>query len=72
MLESDKLTLDRDWCRKQSDRFASWEMFRRSVMHETSVPMNNGELCDTIGISSSYTIRLLKSLQKRLDIKDAE
>ena len=72
MLESDKLTLDRDWCREQSDRFASWEMFRRSVMHETSVPMNNGELCDIIGISSSYTIRLLKSLQKRLDIKDAE
>lgn len=41
-------------------------------MHETSVPMNNGELCDIIGISSSYTIRLLKSLKKRLDIKDAE
>jgi hypothetical protein len=72
MLESDKLTLDRDWCREQSDRLASWEIFRRSVMHETSVPMNNGELCDIIGISSSYTIRLLKSLQRRLDNKNAE
>jgi hypothetical protein len=72
MLESDKLTLDRNWCREQSDRFASWEILRRTVLHETSVPMNNGELCDIIGVSSSYTIRLLKSLQKRPDTEDAE
>ena len=72
MLASEELTLDRDWCRKQSDRFAAWEMFRRTILHETSVPMTNGQLCDTIGISSSYTIRLLKSLQKRLHAENAE
>ena len=41
-------------------------------MHETSVPMTNGQLCDIIGVSPSYTIRLLKSIQKRLDTEDAE
>ena len=54
------------------DRFASWEIFRRTVLHETSVPMTNAELCDTIGVSSTYTVRLLKSIQKRLFLEDAE
>ena len=72
MLASEELTMDRNWCREQSDRLASWEILRRTVLHETSVPMTNGQLCDTMGISSSYTIRLLKSIQKRLDTEDAE
>jgi hypothetical protein len=65
-------TLDREWCREQVDRFASWEIFRRTVLHETRVPMTNAELCDTIGVSSTYTVRLLKSIQKRLFLEDAE
>ena len=72
MSASEELTLDRNWCREQSDRFASWEIFKRTVLHETTIPMTNGELCDTIGVSSSYTIRLLKSIQKRLDSNNAE
>jgi hypothetical protein len=65
-------TLNREWCREQSDRFAAWEIFRRYVLHETRVPMTNGELCDTIGVSSTYTIRLLKSIQKRLEEENAK
>jgi hypothetical protein len=72
MSASEELTLDRNWCREQSDRLASWEIFKRTVLHETTIPMTNGELCDTIGVSSSYTIRLLKSIQKRLDSNNAE
>jgi hypothetical protein len=51
---------------------ASWEILRRHVMHESGVPMTNGDLCDTIGVSSTYTIRLLKSIKKRLDEDNAE
>ena len=72
MSESDKLTLDRNWCKEQTNRFAAWEILRRTVMHETTLPMTNGELCDIIGVSSSYPIRLLKSIQKRLDTDNAE
>ena len=61
------ITLDRNWCREQVDRLAAWEMLRRYVLHETRVPMTNAELCDTIGVSSTYTIRLLKSVHKRLE-----
>jgi hypothetical protein len=71
MSENEDITMDRYWCREQTDRFASWEILRRYVMHECGVPMTNGHLCDTIGISSTYTIRLLKSIQKRLDNDNA-
>lgn len=66
------LTMDRDWCREQSDRFASWEILRRYVLHESGVSMTNGDLCDTIGVSSTYTIRLLKSIQTRLAEENAK
>ena len=60
------ITLNRDWCKEQVDRLCAWEILRRYVLHETSVPMTNEELCDTIGVSSTHVIRLLKSVQKRL------
>ena len=60
------ITLDREWCKEQVDRLCAWEILRRYVLHETSVAMTNEELCDTIGVSSTYTIRLLKSVHKRL------
>ena len=66
------ITLDRNWCREQADRLASWEILRRYVLHLTELPMTNAELCDTIGVSSTYTIRLLKSIQKRINPEDAE
>ena len=66
------ITLDRTWCREQADRLASWEILRRYVLHLTELPMTNAELCDTIGVSSTYTIRLLKSIQKRINPEDAE
>lgn len=72
MLENEHITLDRNWCREQSDRLASWEILRRHVLHESGVAMTNGDLCDTIGVSSTYTIRLLKSIQKRLAEENAE
>jgi hypothetical protein len=72
MSESKDITLDRVWCREQSDRLASWEILRRHVMHSSGISMTNGDLCDTIGVSSTYTIRLLKSIQKRLDDDNAE
>lgn len=72
MLENEHITLDRNWCREQSDRLASWEILRRHVLHESGVAMTNGDLCDTIGVSSTYTIRLLKSIKKRLDEDNAE
>jgi hypothetical protein len=64
--------MDRTWCREQADRLASWEVLRRYVLHLTELPMTNAELCDTIGVSSTYTIRLLKSIQKRINPEDAE
>jgi hypothetical protein len=64
--KEDDITLNREWCKEQVDRLSSWEILRRYVMHETSVQMTNAELCDTIGVSSTYTIRLLKSVHKRL------
>ena len=64
--KEDDITLNREWCKEQVDRFSAWEIFRRYVLHETSVQMTNAELCDTIGVSSTYTIRLLKSVHKRL------
>jgi hypothetical protein len=64
--------MDRTWCREQADRLASWEVLRRHVLHLTELPMTNAELCDTIGVSSTYTIRLLKSIQKRINPEDAE
>ena len=66
------ITLDRSWCREQTDRFISWEILRRFILHETGVPMTNEELCDTIGVSSSHTIRLLHSIQNRLNSENAE
>ena len=62
----DDITLNREWCKEQVDRLCSWEILRRYVLHETSVTMTNEELCDTIGVSSTHVIRLLKSVQKRL------
>ena len=61
----DDITLNREWCKEQVDRLCSWEILRRYVLHETSVAMTNEELCDTIGVSSTHTIRLLKSVQRR-------
>jgi len=72
MSENRDITLDRKWCREQTDRLASWEILRRYVLHQTGVPMTNEELCDTIGVSSAYTIRLLKSIQQRINPEDAE
>ena len=72
MSANKNITLDRDWCREQSDRLASWEILRRYVLHESGVSMTNGDLCDTIGVSSTYTIRLLKSIQKRLAEQNAK
>jgi len=69
---SEDITTDRNWCREQSDRLESWEILRRHVMHESGVQMTNADLCDTIGVSSTYTIRLLKSIQKRLELQNAE
>jgi len=66
MLDSE-VTTNRKWCREQSDRFLAWEMLKRTVLHETSIAMTNEELCDTIGVSSSHTIRLLNSIQERLN-----
>lgn len=68
--KEDDITLNREWCKEQVDRFSAWEIFRRYVLHETSVQMTNAELCDTIGVSSTYTIRLLKSVHKRLNPKN--
>ena len=65
--KEDDITLNREWCKEQVDRLCAWEILRRYVLHETSVPMTNEELCDTIGVSSTYTIRLLKSVHKRLE-----
>ena len=64
--KEDDITLNREWCKEQVDRFCAWEILRSYVLHETSVPMTNEELCDTIGVSSTHVIRLLKSVQKRL------
>ena len=72
MSSNEDITLDRTWCREQADRLASWEVLRRYVLHLTELPMTNAELCDTIGVSSTYTIRLLKSIQKRINPEDAE
>ena len=72
MSSKEDITLDRNWCREQTDRLASWEVLRRYVLHLTELPMTNAELCDTIGVSSTYTIRLLKTIQKRINPDDAE
>ena len=69
---TEDITTDRNWCREQSDSLASWEILRRHVLHESGVQMTNADLCDTIGVSPTYTIRLLKSIQKRLHSQDAE
>lgn len=68
--KEDDITLNREWCKEQVDRLSSWEILRRYVLHETSVSMTNAELYDTIGVSSTYTIRLLKSVQERLKTKN--
>jgi hypothetical protein len=72
MSESEDITMDRSWCREQSDRFASWEILKRYVTHESGVAMTNRDLCDTIGVSSTQTIRLLESIKKRLAEDNAE
>jgi ABC-type antimicrobial peptide transport system permease subunit len=64
------ITLDRNWCKEQVERLSAWEILRRYVLHETRIPMTNAELCDTIGVSSTYTIRLLKSVHNRLESKN--
>jgi hypothetical protein len=69
---TEDITTDRNWCREQSDRLASWEILRRHVLHQSRIPMTNDDLCDTIGVSSTYTIRLLKSIRKRLTLQDDE
>ena len=47
---TEDITTDRNWCREQSDRLASWEILRRHVLHESGVQMTNADLCDTIGV----------------------
>jgi hypothetical protein len=72
ILHHNHVTMNRKWCREQTNRLASWEILRRHVLHQTRLPMTNEEICDTIGVSSSYTIRLLKGIQKRINTEDAE
>ena len=71
MLKEDQITLDRKWRKQNADRLIAWELFRRYILHSTSVPMTNEELCDTIGVSNSYTIRLLNTIRERLNPDDA-
>jgi len=70
--EERDITTDRKWCNEQSERLASWEILRRHVLHQSRIPMTNDDLCDTIGVSDNYTIRLLKSIRKRLTLPDDE
>ncbi len=70
--EDRDITTDRKWCNEQAERLASWEILRRHVLHQSRIPMTNDDLCDTIGVSSTYTIRLLKSIRKRLTLQDDE
>ena len=60
-------TLDQSWCREQSDRLMSFEILRRYVLHETSVPMSTEDLYDKIGVSKTYVRRLLKSIPEKLN-----
>lgn len=62
-------TLDRKWCRENSDRLASFEILKRYVKHETKVPMSHEDLYDKIGVSKTQWWRLLQSLKERLNDK---
>jgi hypothetical protein len=66
-MSNKECTTDRAWCRDQSDRLLNWEIFRRSVMHETEVPMSTDDLYDKIGISKTYIRRLLQSIPEKLN-----
>jgi hypothetical protein len=65
--EDDKISTPA-WNREQIDRFASWEIFRRQILGEASLPMSNMELCDRIGVSPKYPFCLIKTIQRRLNL----
>lgn len=42
------ITLDKKWCKEQSDRLLNWEFFVSSITHSDSF-LSLSELCDRIG-----------------------
>ena len=42
------VTLDKKWCKQQSDRLLDWEYFVSCVTHSDSF-LSHSELCDRIG-----------------------
>jgi len=60
-------TLSQTWCREQSNRLMAFEILKRHVRHETSVPMLTEDLYDKIGVSKTYIRRLLKSIPDKLN-----
>jgi len=60
-------TLSQKWCREQSDRFMAFEILRRHVLHESTLPMSTDDLYDKIGVSKTFIRRLLKSIPERLN-----
>jgi len=73
-MSSDKdITLSKDWCKEQTDRFIAWELFCRHIKGESQLPMKSLNLCDRIGVSKTYVTTLIKGVREKLNPEhDAE
>ena len=73
-MSNDKdITLSKDWCREQTERFISWELFCRYIKCENQLPMKSLNLCDRIGVSKTYVTTLIKGVREKLNPEhDAE
>jgi hypothetical protein len=66
-LNDDPDTWSHNWNYEQSDRFIAFEILKRTVLHETRVPLSSEDLYDKIGVSRTFVQRLIKSIQNRLN-----
>jgi hypothetical protein len=60
-------TWSHTWNHEQSDRLMAFEILKRSVLHETRVPLSYEDLYDKIGVSRTFVQRLIKSIPNRFN-----
>lgn len=60
-------TLNKAWREEQADRFLSWELFTRGVLHADDQPLNAGDLCDRIGVQKNYVRDVITGIRDRMN-----
>ena len=68
--KSKDITLDKAWCKAQTDRLLAWEVLCSYLKGNSTVPVNSLNLCDKIGVSKTYVTTLIKGVREKLNPDD--